>query len=111
MTIYVDELFNATPRTAQARKHGTRWCHMTTDGDIEELHRFAESIGLRRSYFQDHVRRALKHYDLTPSKRALAISKGAVEVNAKEHLLKAVKLDLTIPQSLKDYIEQGKLEL
>ena len=86
MTIYVDQLFTATPRTAQARKHGTRWCHMTCDGDLEELHRMAERIGLKRSYLQDHVQRYLKHYDLTPGKRALAVRYGAVEVDAIEHL-------------------------
>ena len=80
--IYVDKLFNATPRTAQARSHGTQWCHMSCDGDLEELHRFAERLGLRRSYFQPH--RLLPHYDLTPSKRALAVKLGAQETTTIE---------------------------
>lgn len=32
-----------------------RWetvCHMWTDGDLEELHEFAESLGLKRAWFQ-----------------------------------------------------------
>jgi len=86
VTIYVDQLFTATPRTAQARKFGTRWSHMTTDGSIEELHQFAESIGLKRSYFQDHVQHYLKHYDLTPNKRRLAVARGAIEVDMVEHI-------------------------
>jgi hypothetical protein len=50
---------------------------MTCDGDLEELHRFAESIGLRRAWFQNH--RVVPHYDLTPSKRAAAVRLGAIE--------------------------------
>ena len=86
MSIYVDELFTAVPRTAQARKFGNRWCHLTTDGPIEELHQFAERIGLKRAWFQDHVQRYLKHYDLTPSKRRLAIQHGAIEVQTQAHI-------------------------
>jgi hypothetical protein len=56
-------------------------CHLTTDGDLEELHAFAISIGLRRGWFQNHV--LCPHYDLTPRKRALALSKGAVFVSAR----------------------------
>jgi len=85
--IYVDELFTMEPRTAQARKFGNCWCHMTTDGDIEELHRFAERLGLKRSYFQPHA--TLAHYDLIPSKRALAVKFGAKEITMAEKLQKA----------------------
>lgn len=87
--IYVDELFTATPRTAQARRCGTRWCHMTTDGDLEELHQFAERIGLRRSWFQSHAQKRFCHYDLVPSKRALAVSLGAREISRIEQLQQA----------------------
>ncbi len=86
MTIYVDTLFTMPPRTAQARKFGNQWSHMTCDGNIEELHRMAEKIGLKRSYFQDHAQWYLKHYDLTPSKRALAVAHGAIEVDMVTHI-------------------------
>jgi hypothetical protein len=81
MTIFVDPLLEAIPRTAQARKYGQWWAHLTTDGDLEELHQFAQSIGLKRSYFQ---RSAVPHYDLTPNKRKLAVEKGAVEKSPKD---------------------------
>lgn len=99
MTIFVDKLFTAMPRTAQARAHGTRWCHMTTDGDLEELHRFAARIGLKRAWFQDHA--SLPHYDLTPAKRALAVRLGAVEVKARERTQQ--------PQPQQEKLEQGRL--
>lgn len=81
MTIYVDPLFTAYPQGSQAKRHGNEWCHMITDGNLEELHKFAQSIGLKREWFQ---RNAVPHYDLTPSKRALAVRKGAVEKGSKE---------------------------
>ena len=51
MTIYVDELFTAP--------HSPRWpytqaCHLFTDGSEEELHVFAEKLGLKRAWFQRH---------------------------------------------------------
>jgi hypothetical protein len=84
--IYVDELFTMTPRTLQAQKFGNRWCHLTCDGNLEELHVFAEKLGLRRSYFQPHA--TLPHYDLTPAKRAMAVRVGATEITALERLQK-----------------------
>jgi hypothetical protein len=52
-------------------------CHMMSDTSIEELHKFAEKIGMKRDWFQDG---SAPHYDLSKSKRVLAISKGAIEI-------------------------------
>lgn len=88
MAVYVDRLFEATPRTAQARRHGTTWCHMTADTDAE-LHAMARTIGLRTDWAQDldHPDQWRHHYDLVPGKRALAVLHGAVEVDdpAQKH--------------------------
>lgn len=55
------------------------WCHMFADTN-KELHRFATSaLGLKRSWFQNHP--LLPHYDITASKRALAIKRGAKAVD------------------------------
>lgn len=56
-------------------------CHLTTDGDLEELHAFAESLGMRREWFQEH--RLAPHYDLTPHHRELALARGATFVTAR----------------------------
>lgn len=64
--------------------NGKPSCHMSCDGDLEELHRFAQSIGLRREWFQNH--RSLPHYDLTPNKRAQALRAGAVEMGDLEQM-------------------------
>jgi hypothetical protein len=64
--------------------HGhVKWCHMMTDDlsedGLQELHDFAGKLGLKRSWFQNH-NKAFPHYDLTPSKRRLAVQLGAEEV-------------------------------
>ena len=52
-------------------------CHMSSDVGPEELHAFAKRIGMKRSWYQGGRH---PHYDLTPSKRVLAVKMGAVEV-------------------------------
>ena len=56
------------------------WCHMAIDGEFEELHVFAASLGMPRSRFQGD------HYDLPPWLRARAVDLGAVEVSTGELL-------------------------
>lgn len=81
MTVYVDPLANHGWRL---RGRATPSCHMWTDGDLEELHALAASIGLKRSWFQAATKpRSIDHYDLTPSMRAAAVSAGAVELDAR----------------------------
>lgn len=89
MTIFVDALV-AWPQktTGQAARHfgnGKQSCHMWTDGDVEELNAFAESIGLRRAWLQTKHAYFL-HYDLTPARRAAAVRKGAQEVRLLDWL-------------------------
>ena len=65
----------------ETRRHRSGWwCHMVSDRSVEELHAFASEIGLRGRWFQDGPR---PHYDLRPSKRHLAVAKGAKEVNVR----------------------------
>jgi hypothetical protein len=63
-----------------------RWdrsCHLFAD-TVEELHVFAQSIGLRRSWFQagGGIRR-LPHYDLTVARRRVAVKAGAIELDRR----------------------------
>lgn len=85
MSVYVDELhdYPIAVITAEARRHGTKWCHMTADTE-KELHEMARKIGLGRPAYQD--RSVLPHYDLTPSKREQAIRHGAIEIRAIDRL-------------------------
>jgi predicted kinase len=76
MAILVDEL-REYPDVALPF---TSWCHMATDGELEELHAFAARLGLRRTWFQRD------HYDLPPHGRAAAVALGAEEVSTGELL-------------------------
>lgn len=80
MTVLVDEL-RKWPTTIRCFRAGS--CHMMAT-TLEELHAFAERLGLRRSWFQPA---SSPHYDLTASKRELALQLGAVFVTAREQAL------------------------
>lgn len=67
MAVYVDRI--------KKYKSGY-WCHMIST-DISELHKMAQIIGLQRVWFQEG---STPHYDLRPSKRRLAIARGAIEM-------------------------------
>ena len=67
MSVYVDN--------EQIPWRGRFWCHMVAD-TLSELHEFAEKLGLRRSWFQDHGR--YWHYDITVNKKNQALKLGAV---------------------------------
>lgn len=71
MSVYVDEL-----NTYETKLRYKVWCHMTADSE-DELHAMADLIGLKREWFQARTR--TPHYDLVPSKRALAVKHGAIE--------------------------------
>lgn len=92
----VDELI----RYSSKRPFHNGSCHMTTDGPIEELHVFADKIGLKRQWFQKH--KIVDHYDLTPKMRAKAIAAGAVEVGWRDQAMarrakqKAAAVDLAV---------------
>lgn len=86
MAVYVDELVWQVDIRGQVSNPGwarqSLWCHMMTDGGIEELHQMADKIGLKREWFQNHPLHP--HYDLRPSMRKLAVENGAVEVTKQE---------------------------
>jgi hypothetical protein len=74
MTVYVD----AMRRTHRTTKWPyTRSAHMLADS-VEELHRFAAEIGLKREWFQPG---STPHYDLTDTRHARALSHGAVLIS------------------------------
>lgn len=72
MAVYVDNEQNQFGRMIM--------CHMIAD-TVAELHDFAKRIGLKREWFQPRSR---PHYDLSRSRRILALQAGAREVTRKE---------------------------
>jgi len=85
MSIYVDSLKEYAKPQGNTVCRARYWCHMVTDGELEELHRFAKKLGLREWMFQPLP---LPHYDLTREKRYQAVLLGAFEVSGKELLEK-----------------------
>jgi hypothetical protein len=75
MSVYVDSLIDYGWRLGPS-------CHLTADTETE-LHEFAQSIGLKRSWADTKIEKLI-HYDLVKSKRDLAIKKGAIELTRKE---------------------------
>lgn len=71
MGVYVDDERNRFGRMIM--------CHMFADS-LAELHQMAEAIGMDRGWFQPL---SFPHYDVSLSRRAVAVSKGAVEVDRR----------------------------
>lgn len=66
MTVYVDD--------EQIPWRGKLWCHLVADS-LVELHDFAATLGLKRTWFQSSSR--YPHYDITISVRDKALRMGA----------------------------------
>jgi hypothetical protein len=64
------------------RWRGRRWAHLVSDASLDELHAFAERLGLRREWFQGD------HYDVPTEVRELAIEFGAAAVTSRELLVR-----------------------
>jgi len=80
--VYVDNIvkYPMAHNSSLGNRLGHYWCHLWADS-LEELHEFADKIGMKRSWFQDHKR--LPHYDLVPIRRAKALEMGAVEYSLR----------------------------
>ena len=81
MTVYVDDMylyemgkFKRGPRTYKMSR-------MIAD-TLDELHAMAAKIGVDRRWFQDKA--SGPHYDITMTKRALAVKAGAVEITLRQ---------------------------
>ena len=58
--------------------HGRLWSHLASDTSFEELHAFAEGIGLpRRAFERDH-------YDVLAERFDAAVAAGAQVVESRE---------------------------
>ncbi|MFI0512502.1 DUF4031 domain-containing protein [Streptomyces sp. WSLK1-5] len=70
MTVYID------PPTWPG--HGRLWSHLISDTSFDELHSFAEELGVpSRAFERDH-------YDIPAHRYADVVAAGAVEVSSRE---------------------------
>ncbi len=88
MAILIDSFHNGA--RGPVRYWGRRCGHLVSDASLEELHRFAESLGLRREWFQE---KSIPHYDLTGQLYDLALKHGAILVSSREIVRRAVRMD------------------
>ena len=81
--VYVDKLHQWIAKDKIAHIVGARfnhmWCHMWAD-TAKELHTMAESMGLKFKWAHQ-ANDGFWHYDLVPTKRKIAIDKGAIETD------------------------------
>lgn len=75
MAVYVDD--------TEAKYGRMIMCHMIADSD-EELHEMAEKIGIARKWHQAPPKVSNSHYDIAKSKKALAVSFGAIEITKQQ---------------------------
>jgi hypothetical protein len=104
MTVMVDDLI-AWPLKVKGQAgrifgNGKLSCHLTCDGDLQELHELARRIGMKRAWFQDHP--TCPHYDLTPKRREAALAAGAVFVPGREQARRRRALRVMPPESVGD---------
>ena len=71
-----------------------KWCHLVSDTSLEELHAFAQRVGIpRRGFHGDH-------YDVPEEHRDEVVAAGALEVESRELVrrLRSAGLRLTPAQ-------------
>lgn len=75
MAVYVDDFDAPYGRMIM--------CHMIADTD-DELHLMADRLGINRKWHQSPPKASNSHYDIAKSKKALAISFGAIEITDRQ---------------------------
>ena len=87
MAVYVDD--------AEIKYGRMIMSHMLADTP-GELHSMADEIGIQRKWYQGPDKASTPHYDISLSKRALAIKAGAVFLQGRHEIwphLKRIKED------------------
>jgi hypothetical protein len=86
MAILLDSFHNGArgPWRYRHRRCG----HLVSDLSLDELHRFAAILGLRREWFQLG---SIPHYDLTGDAYLRALELGAELVSSRELVRRAVR--------------------
>lgn len=69
---------------------GRRWAHLVSDESYEELHAFADRLGIPRRAFQGD------HYDIPADTRERAIALGAQPVSSRELVRRLIDSGLRV---------------
>jgi hypothetical protein len=84
MTVLIDQ-----PRWPA---HDTFWSHLVSDSSLDELHTFAESMGIPRRGFD------LDHYDVPESRYDDMVAAGAVPVSMRQLVERLAASGLRVSQ-------------
>jgi len=79
MPVYVDDMY----KTSLGSYGRMKMSHMIATSE-EELHAMALKIGVDRRHWQAPQNHSISHYDICASKRALAVSNGAIEITMRQ---------------------------
>lgn len=79
MSVYVDSM----RMPARVGRIQANWSHLTAD-TAEELLAFASKLGLKASWLQNPGHIWKEHFDLTDTKRELALRLGAQPITMRE---------------------------
>lgn len=105
MTVYVDDM--------KAEYGQMKMCHMLASTDAE-LHAMADLIGVARKWWQSPARTSGSHYDIAMSKRAIAISLGAVEITIRQaaamNAMRRITGELGTPESAWEWRMEQRLQ-
>lgn len=69
----------------------TTWSHLVSDTSLEELHAFADRVGLPRRLFD------LDHYDVPVRRYEEVVAAGAVAVTGRELITRLIASGLRVP--------------
>jgi len=101
MTVYVDDMNACYGRM--------KMCHMLADSD-DELHTMAGLIGVAQRWWQSPEKTSGSHYDIALSKKALAITAGAVPITLRQcgamNMRRRITGELGDPASAIDWLRQ-----
>ena len=75
---------------------GRTWSHLVSDSSLEELHGFAERVGLPRRLFDED------HYDVPVERYDDMVAAGAHEVNGGELIRRLIASGLRITRAERD---------
>jgi len=79
VSVYVDDMY----KSAMGKYKKMKMSHMVAD-TRDELLEMADKIGLKRDWIQYEDIPSRRHFDVSISKRKLAIENGAIELTMRE---------------------------
>lgn len=84
--------------------HGRLWSHLVSDADLDELHAFADRVGLPRRAFEGD------HYDVPAERYDQAVAAGAEPVEGRVLLSRLVASGLRVPKRRGERVLSSRVE-